>query len=298
MGAAADLFTEYQQTNTRKKNMKTIQLMRKLSVCALALLVSSLAASACIVNVRVACPNDTACAGVEVCIDGVGCGITDSLGIAEISVPSPGTYTICVNTETLPPGATLKRSCQKVDLNFNYDAPPCVNFTLGGDYCKTPPPPGPCWLTGGGTIGKTKGVANYSFGGVVYPGCSDKAADGGNWNVVDHFANLHFQGKHIIVDECSGVSTKSPKVNVNIIDFHGDPGDGTIGGIGGNPALTVPVSFVGRAVDNLEPGGGSDLLYLKVMVGGTTVMQIGNSVDDPATISTGNLQIHTTSCAN
>jgi len=38
------------------------------------------------------------------------------------------------------------------------------------------------------------------------------------------------------------------------------------------------------------------MLYLSVSDGSTIVMQIGNSATDPAIISTGNLQIHTTSC--
>ena len=136
-------------------------------------------------------------------------------------------------------------------------------------------------------------MANYSFGGVVYPGCSPKAAEGGNWNVVDHNNGLHFQGQQIVVDSCSGVPTKSPKVNVNIIDFHGT---GILSGIGGNPAETVAVTFVGRGVDNNEPGHGNDQLYLRVTIGSSTVLLIGNSAADPATISTGNLQIHTSSC--
>ena len=89
------------------------------------------------------------------------------------------------------------------------------------------------------------------------------------------------------------MSTRSPRVNVNIIDFHGT---GILGGIGGNPDATIPVSFVGRAIDNLESGGGSDKLYLSVSDGSNVVLQIGNSAADPATTSTGNLQIHTTSC--
>ncbi|HTL18446.1 MAG TPA: hypothetical protein VL793_14515, partial [Patescibacteria group bacterium] len=84
-------------------------------------------------------------------------------------------------------------------------------------------------------------------------------------------------------------STTSPKVNVNIIDFHGL---GVVDGIG-------PVSFVGRAIDNHDSSGGSDMLFLSVSNGGATpVMQIGNSQADPAVVTTGNLQIHTTSCAN
>jgi hypothetical protein len=258
----------------------------------LAAALSSLTALACPVQVRLACPNDKPAVGVEVCIEGVGCALTDDLGIATIEVPWLGeTYNISVTEATLPAGFTLKQPTQSIKV-LN-DAPPVVEFTLGGTACSTPPPPGPCWLTGGGTIGKTKGVANYSFGGVVYPGCSPKAADGGNWNVIDHATGLHFQGKQIVVDECSGIATRSPRVNVNIIDFHGT---GTLVGIGGNPQAKIDVSFVGRAVDNLESGGGSDLLYLNVTDGSGTVMQIGTSAVDPAVISTGNLQIHTTGC--
>lgn len=259
-----------------------------------ALALSGLTADACRLPIRIACPNDTAASGVRVYIPGVGEGITDGLGIVEIEVPWLGdTYDVCVDPTTLPAGATLKVPCQRIKV-LN-DAPPVVEFTLGGGICSTPPPPGPCWLTGGGTVGKTKGVAEYSFGGVVYPGCSPKAADGGNWNVVAHAAGLHFQGQQIIVDSCSGVSTRSPRVSVNIIDFHGT---GILSGIGGNPDAKIAVAFVGRAVDNLESGSGSDLLYLKVTEGATTVLQIGTSAADPAVISTGNLQIHTTSCTN
>jgi hypothetical protein len=258
----------------------------------LAAALSTFTADACRLPIRLACPNDTALTGVRVYIPGVGEGITDGLGMVEIEVPWLGsTYTVCVDETTLPAGATLNKPCQ--DVTVLNDAPPVLNFTVRGDFCDTPPPPGDCWLTGGGTIGKTKGVAEYSFGGVVYPGCSPKAADGGNLNVVAHTTGLHFQGQQIIVDSCSGVSTRSPRVNVNIIDFHGT---GILAGIGGNPTTTTTVSFVGRAVDNLESGSGSDLLYLRVTDGSTTLMQIGTSATDPVVISTGNLQIHTTSC--
>jgi hypothetical protein len=112
--------------------------------------------------------------------------------------------------------------------------------------------------------------------------------------VIEHATGLHFSGQQIVVDSCSGVSTKSPKVNVNIIDFHGV---GILSGIGGNPDATIAVSFVGRAIDNLESGGGNDMLYLNVSDGTGTLMQIGNSTVDPAIITTGNLQIHTSSCS-
>lgn len=262
----------------------------------LALTLSSLTAEACYLSVRLACPNDLPVSGVRVDITGgsvwQGYGITDEFGIVTIDVKWLNTtYTICVDGSTLPDGTSLQKLCK--DVYVVSDAPPVVEFDVSGNFCDTTPPPGDCWLTGGGTIGKTKGVANYSFGGVVYPGCSSKAADGGNWNVVDHYTGLHFQGKSIIVDDCSGVSTRSPRVNVNIIDFHGT---GILNGIGGNPAATATVSFVGRAIDNRESGSGSDKLYLKVTDGSGTVMQVGDSAADPAVISTGNLQIHTTSC--
>jgi hypothetical protein len=147
-------------------------------------------------------------------------------------------------------------------------------------------------MTGGGTIGKG-GTPDYSYGGVVYPGCSPKAADGGNWNVVDHNAGLHFQGQMIIVDSCSGIPTSSPKVNVNVIDFHGN---GVIGGIAENDEPTIPVTFVGRVIDNHDGGAGADQIFLQVNNGATTVLQIGTSALAPATVSTGNLQIHTSGC--
>jgi hypothetical protein len=228
-----------------------------------------------------------------VVIEGVGEELTDSLGLVEIEVPYIGsTYTVCVDESTLPAGASLVgKACRTIKVESL--APPVIDFALkGGAFCK-PPEEGECWMTGGGTVGKIQGTPPYSFGGVVYPGCSPKAAEGGNWNVVDHVNGLHFQGQQIIVDGCSGVATKSPKVDVNIIDFHGT---GIIGGIGGNPDETIAVTFVGRAVDNHDGGAGSDLLYLQVTSGGTTMLQIGDSAVAPATISTGNIQIHTSSC--
>jgi hypothetical protein len=251
---------------------------------------SVLTANACLVQVRVSCPNDKSASGVRVVLDTVGSAYTDSFGIATFTVSEFGTYTVCVDTATLPAGSKLNPACQKIKVQD--DAPPVFNFYITGDFC-TPPGPGPCWLTGGGQVNKTRGVGDYSFGGVVYPGCSPLAAGGGNWNVIDHATGLHFQGQDIIVDQCSGVSTRSPRVNVNIIDFHGT---GILSGIGGNPLATIAVSFVGRAVDNLDGGGGADLLYVRVQDGATTMLQIGNSADDPATISVGNLQIHTTGC--
>lgn len=253
---------------------------------------SALTATACLVQVRVACPNDNTAAGIRVCIAGsiTGCALTDSLGIATLQVPAVGNYTVCVDPSTLPAGAKLNPNCKNIkviteDLTY-------VDLSLSGDFCTPPPTPGGCWMTGGGTIGKPR-TPNYSYGGVVYPGCSPKAAEGGNWNVIDHDAGLHFSGQAIVVDSCSGDPTSSPKVTVRIIDFHGV---GIIGGVGGNPADTVPCTFVARAIDNHDGGAGADQLYLNVMVGGSTVLQIGTSAALPATVSTGNIQIHQSSC--
>jgi len=263
-----------------------------LTLSVLALALSALTASACLVQVRVACPNDNTAAGIRVCIANsiTGCALTDSLGIAVLQVPAVGNYTVCVDESTLPAGATIKPNCSKIkvlteDTTF-------VELELGGSFCGTTPPPGPCWMTGGGTIGRGK-TPDYSYGGVVYPGCSPKAAEGGNWNVVDHANGLHFQGQAIVVDSCSGAPTGSPSVTVRTIDFHGS---GIISGNGGNPDETVPCTFVARVTDNHEGGKGSDQLYLNVTVGGSTVLLIGTSAALPATVTTGNLQIHQTSC--
>jgi hypothetical protein len=271
--------------------MKTKTMMSGL----LAIALSSLTASACLVQVRIACPNDRAASGVTVCIAGsiTGCAVTDNLGIVSLLVPQVGNYTVCVDPSTLPAGATLTPLCKNIKVQTEDTT--YVDISLGGNFCSTPPVPGPCWLTGGGTIGKGK-TPDFSFGGVVYPGCSPKAADGGNWNVVSHNDGLHFSGQAIVVDGCSGVPTSSPKVTVNVIDFHGT---GIVSGIGGNPDATIAVTFIGRAVDNHDGGAGADQLYLQVRDGSNNVvLQIGTSAAAPATISTGNLQIHQTSCNN
>jgi hypothetical protein len=253
----------------------------------------SLTANACLVQIRVACPNDTAASGVKVCIGGsiTGCAYTDSLGIVSILVPAVGNYQVCIDPATLPAGATLKPSCQNIKVvteDTTY-----VDLVLGGNFCSTPPTPGPCWMTGGGTIGTGK-TPTFSYGGVVYPGCSPKAAEGGNWNVISHADGLHFSGQQIIVDSCSGVPTSSPKVTVNIIDFHGT---GILAGVGGNQDATIPVTFVGRVIDNHDGGKGSDQIYLQVLdAGSSVVLQIGTSTAAPATVTTGNLQIHQSSC--
>ena len=256
-------------------------------------------ANACHILVTVACPNNgNSASGIKVCATSTTtgaaptCGTTDNTGFVDLFTPGPDTYNVCVDATTLPANATLATLCQTIT---------CVNpgvsvtFDLSGDLCTPPPPPSSaCWLTGGGTIGEGK-TPDYSYGGVVYPGCSPNAAEGGNWNVIDHEHSLHFQGQKIVVDDCMGVPDKAPRVPVNIIDFHGT---GIISGIGGNTQPTVPVTFVGRAVDNGEPGHDRDMLYIQVVdpSTGNVVLQIGTSATVPAVVSTGNLQIHISSC--
>src|SRR5215469_8358559 len=52
--------------------------------------------------------------GIRVWLDGVGSQFTDNLGIATFTVDAFGTCDVCVDTTTLPPGATLKPNCQKI----------------------------------------------------------------------------------------------------------------------------------------------------------------------------------------
>lgn len=270
----------------------------------LALALSAATASACIltsVSGVVSCPNGTTGAGIHLLINNSWSTFTSANGAFIFDgLPGPGTYTICVLEGSLPAGLSVDgNDC----VTFTVDAINIfadVDFTLKGAPCGTPPPTGPCWLTGGGTIYKSKKVPNFSYGGVVNPGCSPIAAGGGNWNVVDHIESLHFKGIDITVVGCSGVPTKSPKVNVNIIDF---VGTGTIEGVGDNPMPEKPVHFIARAIDASEPGAGKDSLYLNVIddVTGETLMIISDNPGTPAevapvTISTGNLQIHTSSC--
>jgi hypothetical protein len=61
---------------------------------------SAVTANACLVQVRVACPNDTPAVGVRVCIGNsvTGCDVTDGLGIVQLRVPAVGNYTVFPNS--------------------------------------------------------------------------------------------------------------------------------------------------------------------------------------------------------
>jgi hypothetical protein len=266
----------------------------------LALALSALNASAWNVSGVVSCPNGNTAAGIVVFITGVGGTTTDVNGAYVLELTNvPASYTICVDAGSLPAGTTVS-GCSgfSVDVNSQFAN---VDFTLSGAICSLPPPtPVTCWLTGGGTVGKTKGQPDFNFGGVVYPGCSPTAAGGGNWNVIDHLDGLHFKGLNITVIGCSGSSDKAPPVKVNIIDFQGT---GTLTGIDGNTTPETAVCFRGHAEDHGEPGRGKDRLYLNVYdcSTGQSLMLISADQANPAdiapvAISTGNLQIHTSGC--
>ena len=111
-------------------------------------------------------------------------------------------------------------------------------------------------------------------------------------NIVNHVTGLHFKGTHFVVDDCRGVPTKSPKVTVNIIDWHG------IGYVSGDGESTkTPVTFVGTFRDSHESGANADGLYIKVLdLSGNLVFQIGGGPVDLDLLTTGNVQIHQSSC--
>ena len=111
-------------------------------------------------------------------------------------------------------------------------------------------------------------------------------------NIVNHVTGLHFKGLDFVVDDCRGVPTKSPKVTVNIIDWHG------IGYVSGaDEAKKTPVTFVGTFRDAKESGAGADGLYIRVVDGGgNLVFQIGGGPDALDLLTTGNVQIHQSSC--
>src|SRR5439155_22115289 len=90
----------------------------KLMFGAISAAFSMMTANACLVQVRVACPNDTTAAGIKVCIAGsiTGCALTDSLGIAVLQVPAVGNYTVCVDETTLPAGAKLNPNCKNIKV--------------------------------------------------------------------------------------------------------------------------------------------------------------------------------------
>jgi hypothetical protein len=272
--------------------------VRHLAICLLAGALSALTATAHIL-VTVSCPdsgksaeNIHVCAVLSTDSSVTVCGDTDQNGFVALippgSPPTQGTYLVCVDTTTLPAGATLKQPCQRVDFDGVDIA---IDFDLSGTFCGGAPS-GLCWETGGGTLLKAQGKPVWTFGGVIYPGCSPVAAGGGNLNIVNHVTGLHFKGTNFVVDDCRGVATRSPKVTVNIIDWHG------FGYVSGDDeSKKTPVTFVGTFRDAKESGANADGLYIKVLdASGALVFQIGGGPDDLQLLTTGNVQIHQSSC--
>ena len=269
--------------------------LKYIAVGLLAAGLSAMTASAHIL-VSVLCPDSgKSAAGIQVCAtlstdsSVQVCGETDSNGFVRLIPAIAGTYQVCV-VSGLPAGATLAEPCQDVDFEF-VDIP--VEFDLSGPFC-TGVPSGFCWETGGGTLNKVRGKPLWTFGGVIYPGCSPTAAGGGNLNIVNHRTGLHFKGTDFVVDDCRGGSTRSPKVTVNIIDWHGT---GYVSG--DDESRRTPVTFVGTFRDAKESGANADGLYIRVVDGaGHLVFQIGGGPNALELLTTGNVQIHQSSCAN
>jgi hypothetical protein len=290
------------QTKTTQANMKS----KLIGAACLAVALAVQVANACPITVVVACPSGNPASGVEVnlfdCANNpIGSGTTDSTGSTTIVIAIPpcanNTFpfniTACVDTSTLPTGASLasgnNKNCQTVVVPS--DLGTSTTFDLTGPFC-TPPVASACWETGGGTLDKVKGNVVWTFGGVIYPGCSSAAAGGGNLNIVNHVTGLHFKGTDFVVDDCRGVPTSSPKVTVNIIDWHGT---GYVSG--DDESKRTPVTFIGTFRDAKESGALADGLFIQVVDGGgSLVFQIGGGPNDLDLLTTGNVQIHQSSC--
>jgi len=181
-----------------------------------------------------------------------------------------------------------------------------------------------CWLTGGGSkkspivdggLGESEKPRKlYNWGGNVNPGCSPDAGDGGSWNLIDVAQSLHFHATHIQVIDCGNIDnyppgSTSPATPFNFIEF---TGYGWLAGVKGNKTDMGLVYFWARAEDRNEPGSNGtddgnakDRLFVNVYTdqfnpNGTSIILLdidGNPATvDPFTISTGNLQIHISSC--
>lgn len=224
----------------------------------------------------------------------------DGFFMVQLAIGVNDTYVEYINTNTLPQDST-----------FLFPIPPTYTFSIvtgtneffAGSFLINNPAcqaNGGCWLTGGGTVSAGK----HNFGGNVYPGCSSTAGDGGNWTDIGKAEKLHFQGTVVQTVDCGNIvgyppGSSSPVTPFNMIEF---TGYGTLKGIGGNKADYGLVYFTARAEDHAEPGKQIDRYYLRVYSpDGTTRMLVSGDTSNPTNIvtvpiSTGNLQLHTSSC--
>jgi len=304
--------------------------IRSLAAILVACLVSASTASAWHLSGQVKCPNGVTFKNVKIDITGVSCdgpfsdnAYTDGDGNYVITLPDcDGTYTTKLDASTLPAGSSVispAGGTASFVTTVNDDSE-VVDWIIDSPVCNS----GACWFTGGGTkrdplidvpvASKGKWI---SFGGNVNPGCSPTAGDGGNWNHVDRLLNVHFQGRAIQVTDCGNVTpppppgSTSPKTPFNFIEW---TGTGTIKGIQGNKLGTIAVYFNARTEDRNEPGSkdsnagsGIDRYYLHVFTNpadpvGSTKLLVNGDVSPlnvvPVEISTGNFQIHISSCDN
>ncbi len=221
--------------------------------------------------------------------------ISDGLSAeATVLVPGDGTHEVTVEVDL--PGAFVE------DVDFAINDPACQPTT------------GACWMTAGGVKFEplvsqdlAQNGPKDTFGGNVYPSCSSEPGEGGQWNHVAHSLKLHFMGTDISVIRCGNVDgiepgSESPVTPFNFIEFEGI---GWIQGIRGNKVSRTPVTFIARVEDRNEPGNehssaGEDIdrYFLEVTAPGPVpevVIQVG-TIDDPVTITGGNLQLHASSC--
>lgn len=228
----------------------------------------------------------------------------DGLFMVQLQTNVNDTYVEYIDTNTLPADSTFLFPIPptytfSIDVNTNpYFA---GSFLINNPACQSN---GGCWLTGGGTVGGTARRPDHNFGGNVYPGCSSTAGDGGQWTDISRVAKLRFQGTVVQTVDCGNVvgyppGSSSPVTPFNLIDF---TGFGTLKGIAGNKADYGTVYFTARAEDHAEPGRQIDRYYLRVYAAdGTTLMLVSGDTSNPTNIvtvpiSTGNLQLHESSC--
>lgn len=311
------------------------QLTKMLSLAA-ALSLWSSAATAHHISGTIVCTETepvTPLVGVEVNIVGQTLGttytaVTDANGNYYQSLPT-ATEAYAV-TITAPSGLTITSPVTgEYLLNIfangigGPDSHEKVDFDLTG--CITPPE-SLCWMTAGGVKFeplaneflaevKTGNGPNDTWGGNVYPSCSQFPGNGGHWNHVSHRLKLHLNGQDQRVIKCGNVpgtapGTDSPVCDVNFIHWEGW---GTISPInGGNTGKKVPVYYEAKVEDRAEPGNlkgaknqpdDVDRYYIKVWYLNDD-LSVGEAVagfefgtyDAPIQVTGGNLQIHCTSC--